>query len=473
VLSAHSVQQIRTAEESLAAETGWDALMQRAARGLADAIVDIPSGEVVVMLIGPGNNGGDALFAATHLLDRGVRVDLCVLEPERVHAEGLAAALSAGAVLVDEPIGQRYCVDALFGIGARPGLAGTAARWADWIREQRPWTVAVDVPSGLDVDGATVAGPHVSADLTVTFGTYKPALLADPAARHCGEVVLVDLGLEPHLPAPVVEVVEPSDVHLLTDALPSPSGHKYTRGVVGIRAGSQEYAGAAHLCVAGARAGTAGMIRFIGPEQLAQRVVDHAPEVVTARGQVQAWVVGPGGGDDVATGLGSVLADGLPTVIDASALDHLPDRFTGPVLLTPHAGELARMLGVSREQVESAPWVHARQAACRWNAVVLLKGARTVVVAPDGRTAVNLSGTPWLGTAGAGDVLAGFVGSLLATGLSVFDAARLGAFLHGAAAVAANPGGPITASDVAAALPRVVADFLTGDLGDVRREDWT
>ncbi|HWV27311.1 MAG TPA: ADP/ATP-dependent (S)-NAD(P)H-hydrate dehydratase, partial [Aeromicrobium sp.] len=269
--------------------------------------------------------------------------------------------------------------------------------------------------------------------LTVTFGTYKPALLVDPAARHCGEVVLVDLGLEPHLPAPVVEVVEPSDVHLLTDALPSPSGHKYTRGVVGIRAGSQEYAGAAHLCVAGARAGTAGMIRFVGPERLAQRVVDHAPEVVTARGQVQAWVVGPGGGDDVAAGLGSVLADGLPTVIDASALDHLPDRFTGPVLL---------------------------------------KGARTVVVAPDGRTAVNLSGTPWLGTAGAGDVLAGFVGSLLATGLSVFDAARLGAFLHGAAAVAANPGGPITASDVAAALPRVVADFLTGDLGDVRREDW-
>ena len=473
MLTAHTVEQIRAAEESLAERTGWDALMQRAARGLADALEDIPAGEVVVVLVGPGNNGGDALFAASHLLGRGVRVDLCLLDAERVHSAGLAAAQAAGAQIVDAPSRQRYCIDALFGIGARAGLEGRAAEWAEWIGEQRPWTVAVDVPSGLDVDGATTGGPHVTADLTVTFGTYKPALLIDPAASACGDIVLVDIGLEPHLGDPVVRVIEPLDADLFLAALPDASGHKYSRGVLGVRAGSSQYAGAAHLCIAGAQAGPAGMIRFAGDEGLAARVVDRAPEVVAATGRVQAWVVGPGGGSSAGTALDDVLADGVPVVVDASALDHLPDAFDVPTLLTPHAGELARMLGTDREVVEARPWEHARRAAERWRATVLLKGPRTLVVRPDGVTAVNLTGTPWLGTAGAGDVLAGFIGSLLASGLEPFDAGALGAFLHGAAAVAANPGGPVTASDVAATLPGVVADFLSGDLTDVRREDWT
>lgn len=472
MLIAHTVEQIREAEEALAARTGWDALMQRAARGLADALEGIPTGEVVLVLVGPGNNGGDALFAATHLIDRGVRVDLCLLDPDRVHPAGLAAARAAGATVVETPTDQRYCIDAMFGIGARPGLHGRAAAWAGWIADQKPWTAAVDVPSGLAVDAATADGAHVSADLTVTFGTYKPALLIDPAASACGDVVLVDIGLDAHLPDAAAEVVEPGDASLLLGALPATSGHKYSRGVVGICAGSDQYVGAAHLCVAGAKAGTAGMIRFAGTERLAQRVVDHDPEIVTEPGRVQAWVIGPGGGDDVAGLMAPVLADGVPVVVDASALDHLPDSFDLPVLLTPHAGELARLLDVSREAVEAAPWEHSLLAARQWNATVLLKGARTLVVDPGGRTAVNLSGTPWLGTAGAGDVLAGFIGSLLATGLSVFDAARLGAFLHGAAGVAANPGGPISASDLAGALPGVVAQFLAGDLIDVRREDW-
>lgn len=472
MLTAHTVEQIRAAEEALAGETGWDALMQRAARGLADALDTIPGGEVVVVLVGPGNNGGDALFAATHLLDRGVRVDLCLLDADRVHADGLRAAQETGAEIVDEPTGQGYCLDAMFGIGARPGLEGRAAEWAAWIDDQQPWTVAVDVPSGLDIDGATADAAHVTADLTVTFGTYKPATLIDPAASACGDVVLVDIGLGPHLPDPVVRVIEPLDGGLLLEALPDPSGHKYTRGVVGIAAGSDEYAGAAHLCVAGAKAGTAGMIRFTGSERLSQQVVGRDPEVVAARGRVQAWAVGSGGGDDVADLVETALADRVPVLFDASALDHLPSSFDTPVLLTPHAGELARMLDVDRAAVETAPWRHARAAAERWNATVLLKGARTLVVRPDGSTSVNLSGTPWLGTAGAGDVLAGFIGSLLATGLSPFDAGSLGAFLHGAAGVAANPGGPVAASEVAAALPAVVADFLAGGLTDVRREGW-
>jgi len=472
VLTAHTVEQIRAAERSLAERTGWDALMQRAAQGLADALDDIPAGEVVIVLVGPGNNGGDALFAAAHLLDRGVRVDLCLLDAERAHPAGLAAAQAAGAQVVEAPTRQRYCIDALFGIGARPGLEGRAVEWADWIAEQRPWTVAVDVPSGLDVDGATASGAHVVADLTVTFGTYKPALLIDPAASACGEVVLVDIGLDPYLDDPVLRVVEPLDADLLLAALPDASSHKYSRGVLGVRAGSAQYAGAAHLCIAGAQAGLTGMIRFVGDDDLATRVVDRAPEVVAGAGRVQAWVVGPGGGGAAASALREVVQDGVPVVVDASALDHLPESFDVPAVLTPHAGELARMLGTDRESVEARPWEHARRAAEQWGATVLLKGPRTLVVRPDGGTSVNLSGTPWLGTAGAGDVLAGFIGSLLAAGLEPFDAGSLGAFLHGAAAVAANPGGPITASDVAATLPGVVADFLAGDLLDVRREDW-
>jgi hydroxyethylthiazole kinase-like uncharacterized protein yjeF len=471
VLSAHSVAQVRAAEESLAAHTGWDELMQRAARGLADALETIPAGELVVMLIGPGNNGGDALFAATHLLDRGVRVDLCLLDPDKTHTAGLAAATASGAHVVDEPTGQSVCVDAIFGIGARPGLSGRAADWADWISRTEPFTVAVDVPSGVDVDGGTLSGPAVAADATVTFGSLKPALLLGPAAAHAGsDITVIDIGLEPHLPVAQVEAIQPGDQRLLIDALGPTGGHKYSRGVVGVAAGSEEYAGAAHLCVAGAQAGPAGMVRFTGSQALSARVVDRAPEVVASAGRVQAWVVGPGGGDDVGDLVRTALEDEVPLLLDASALTHLPDTLPVPAVLTPHAGELARMLDVERSEVEADPFGHARTASRRWDVVVLLKGPRTVVVAPDGRVRVNLSGTPWLGTAGSGDVLSGFTGSLLATGLDPFDAASLGAFLHGAAAARAT--GPLTATDVAAALPQTVAAFLDGSLTDVLHEGW-
>nr|MCW2727501.1 bifunctional ADP-dependent NAD(P)H-hydrate dehydratase/NAD(P)H-hydrate epimerase [Aeromicrobium sp.] len=478
MLTAHLVDDIRAAEEALAASLPDGELMRRASRGLADALGDIPAGEVVVVLVGPGNNGGDALYAAVRLLDRGVRVDLCLLDPATVHRDGLAAALEAGAHVVDGPSQQRYCLDALFGIGARPGLAGRAADWADWITGARPHTVAVDVPSGVDVDGATLPPVHVVADTTITFGAYKNALLIGPAAGAAGRgeraiPELVDIGLGPHLPEPSVEAIEPSDGHLLAETfgwLRSPASHKYARGVVGIAAGSSQYAGAAHLCVAGALTGLAGMVRFVGDADLSRRVVDRAPEVVAGTGRVQAWVVGPGSGDDAKARLTAALADGVPVVIDASALQHVPDAFEVPALLTPHAGELAVMLGVQRDAVEAEPLGHATEAAQRWGATVLLKGPRTLVVTPGRTTRVNLTGSPWLGTAGSGDVLAGLAGSLLASGADPHDAGSIAAFLHGAASVRANRGGPVTASAVAAALPGTVAAFHDGVLDDVR--DW-
>lgn len=474
MLTAHLVADIRAAEEALAATLPDGELMRRASRGLAEQLGVAAPGELVLMLIGPGNNGGDALYAAAHLLDRGVRVDLCLLDEDKVHAEGLAAALAAGAQIVEAPTGQRICVDAMFGIGARPGLTGKAAAWAAWIADHGPHTVAVDVPSGVDVDGATLPSSYVQADATIAFGTHKNALLAWPASRTTGPAELVDIGLGPHLGAPSIEAIEAGDGHLLTDLfawLGEPASHKYSRGVVGIAAGSEQYAGAAHLCVAGAQAGMAGMVRFAGSEALSARVVDRAPEVVASPGRVQAWVVGPGGDDGVGELITAVLTDGVPIVLDATALDHLPDSFAVPALLTPHAGELARMLDTDRDKVEADPLGHVTRAAERWGATVLLKGSRTLIATPVRTTRVNLTGSPWLGTAGAGDVLAGLAGSMLAAGADPHDAGSLAAFLHGAASVRANRGGPITASDVAAALPATIAAFHNGVLDDVLAKD--
>jgi hydroxyethylthiazole kinase-like uncharacterized protein yjeF len=176
---------------------------------------------------------------------------------------------------------------------------------------------------------------------------------------------------------------------------------------------------------------------------------------------VQAWVVGPGGGDDAAAMLAEARVDRVPVVVDADALRHVTGTLPGGVL-TPHAGELAAMLGVERREVEAAPLQHAREAARRWDCVVVLKGHHTLVAAPDGRVRVTTTGVPWLATAGAGDVLAGLVGALLAAGLEPYDAASVGSWLHGAAATEAAGGGPLTASRVAVHIPRVVRETLTG-----------
>ncbi|GAA1752821.1 NAD(P)H-hydrate epimerase [Aeromicrobium alkaliterrae] len=471
MLHAHDVAAVRAAEELAARDVGWDALMQQAADALAEVLLaELPSGRTPVFLVGPGNNGGDALFAAARVRERGFPANVCLLDPEHAHEAGLAAARAAGVGEVDEPHGHTVVVDGILGIGARAGLSGRAAGWAAWQAETRPYTVAVDVPSGIGVDDGTTPGPHLVADRTVTFGTSKPGLLVGPAADAAGTVTLAPIGLGPYLGEPVVEALTTADAGVLAPAVPHGDAHKYTRGVVGVRAGSTQFPGAAHLVVAGAQSGPAGYVRFVGDDAVAQQVVLRAPEVVPAAGRVQAWVVGPGGGDDAGTHLSAALADDVPVVVDATALQHLPDHLRADVVLTPHAGELATLLDVDRAEVESDPWTHARTASGRWGATVLLKGRRTIVVAPTGPTRVNLSGTAWLGTAGSGDVLSGLLGSLLASGLPPRDAASVGAFLHGAAAVRANPGGPVTATAVAAAIPAVLADFLAGRLTGER--DW-
>ncbi|UYM03828.1 NAD(P)H-hydrate epimerase [Solicola gregarius] len=463
---AHTVESVRRAEAALMATLPAGALMQRAAAGLAAVCIDVLGsvyGARVVVLVGSGDNGGDALYAAARLASRGAAVELVVLKPEAAHPDGLAAALRAGARRTDKPAwdGVDLLVDGVVGIGGRPGLRDPARTLIEDARAAGTYVVAVDVPSGVDVDGATLPEPHVTADITVTFGTHKPALLAAPAVRAAGWVQLVDIGLVPYLDEAGLESVESADVRA---AYPLPSGesHKYTRGVVGVDAGSDRYAGAAELCVRGAQAGPAGMVRFGGPDSVAAEIVARRPEAVAGRGRVQAWVVGSGTADRADSALRAAAADEVPVVVDADALAYWRPGMVRGALLTPHAGELARMLDVERSVVEAAPLAYARQAAERLDATVLLKGSNTLIAERDRPTRVVSTGTPWLATAGAGDVLAGLAGSLLAAGLPARDAGSLAAWLHGAASRrAAEYGRPITAGDVAGAIPAATAAVLS------------
>ncbi|CAA9364316.1 MAG: NAD(P)H-hydrate epimerase / ADP-dependent (S)-NAD(P)H-hydrate dehydratase [uncultured Nocardioidaceae bacterium] len=466
--SAHTVQQVRDAEQVLLDATPDGALMQRAATGLAYAVAEFLGtvyGSRVLLLVGAGNNGGDALYAGAALVRRGATVHAVLLKPDAVHEAGLSALRAAGGRVVDEPRGSYdVAVDGIVGIGGSGPLRRDAAELVAAL-SGTPF-VAVDVPSGVDVDTGRVEGAHVEAAVTVTFGTHKVAHLVDPAAQACGAVHLVDLGLT--LPPPTVEALQADDVRRLLPR-PSPAAHKYTRGVVGVRSGSEQYRGAAVLSVAGAASGLAGMVRFVPPEKgpepgpgagVADLVQAAHPEVVVGAGRVQSWVVGSGGGSSAEEQLAAARADGVPLVVDADALAALDGPPGVPAVLTPHAGELARMLGVEREQVEQDQLRHAAAAAERYGAVVLLKNRHTLTVHPDGRVRATTVGPPWLATAGAGDVLGGLVGALLAAGLDPFDAASVGSWVHGAAAAMVRPDGPVTAGEVARAIPEVCARLL-------------
>lgn len=530
MIEAFTAADVRAAEEPLLARERAFAggLMDRAATALATTVArrlrtarGRVAGSTVVGLVGPGDNGGDALHALARLAARGVRA-VAVLTTSRVHDGGLAALVARGGTVLSvvpdapgehvwtgdalaEALAADVVLDGLLGIGARGAPRGTAAEvvglLADLLAELdagaggatgatgagrlpvlRPWVVAVDVPSGVGVDDGALPGRVLPADLTVTFGAVKPGLLVPPAASVAGEIEHVDLGLRPVLAAqgarPAVRRLGTTDVAALWP-VPGPRSHKYTRGVVGVVAGTDTYPGAAVLTVAGAQGAGCGMVRYVGPARVRDAVLAAHPEVVaggTTDVRVQAWVVGPGvdPADDAQSArarqaVADGVAGGLPVVVDAGGLGVLPHRVPPSVVLTPHAGELATLLGrhgvdVDRAAVEAEPLRWARAAHDRTGATVLLKGGVTLVVGPDGAWA-QADAPAWLATAGAGDVLAGVLGALLAGAPpgAPGDAARLAALaalVHGRAAHRANPGGPVTAGDVARALPATVADVL-------------
>ena len=476
--TAYSVDTVRTAERELMARLPEGALMQRAAAGLAAACADLLAGRVygrrVVLLVGSGDNGGDALYAGARLARRGAGVTAVLLaSPERTHAGGLAALRRAGGRVVEAGAGGAeelieradLVVDGIVGIGGKGGLRAEAVPLAVAAERARAAVVAVDLPSGVDADSGEVRGVAVRADLTVTFGTHKPGLLIDPAREYAGSVRLVDIGLE--LPGEAeLEALQHADVASLLP-VPGAESDKYRRGVVGIAAGSARYPGAAVLAVSGALRGGAGAVRYVGPA--ADAVISRFPETIVSdrgprkAGRVQAWVVGPGAGDDAAT-VAEVLEADVPVLIDADGL-RLADRDAGrartaPTLMTPHAGEAAALLGVARERVEEARLASVRELASRYGAAVLLKGSTTLVAGAGGGgpVRVNSTGTAWLATAGSGDVLSGLAGSLLAAGLSAVDAGSAAAYLHGLAGRFAADGAPVGAHDVAAALPAAWRD---------------
>jgi hydroxyethylthiazole kinase-like uncharacterized protein yjeF len=455
--AAHTVEQVRAAEADLLARRPEGTLMQRAAAGLAGAVIDLMGGAYgrhVLLLVGPGDNGGDAVYAGALLARRGASVEALLLA-DTFHAPGVAALRAAGGRVVElaDLHPPDVVVDGIVGIGGKPGLRQPAL---DAVRSLAGVPmVAVDTPSGVDVDTGRIDGTHVTADVTVTFGTHKVCHLVEPAASACGVVQLVEIGLD--LPEAAVTAFQADDVAALLPR-PAPFAQKYTRGVVGVRAGSARYPGAGVLSTAGAACGLAGMVRYVGGAPDAVRA--RHPEVVVGEGRVQAWVVGSGGDAEAAEALAAALRDDVPLVVDADALQHLDAPLERPALLTPHAGELAAMLGVDRDEVEADQLAFARRAARDFAATVLLKGHHTLVAAPNGRVRVTTTGTPWLAVAGAGDVLGGLCGSLLAAGLTPYDAGAVGSWLHGAAATLASAGGPISAPDVAAAVPRVIASLL-------------
>ncbi|TMR07135.1 NAD(P)H-hydrate dehydratase [Actinomadura soli] len=480
---AHEVGKVRAAERALMARLPDGALMQRAAAGLASVcarVLPAVYGSRVVLLVGGGDNGGDALYAGARLARRGARVQ-AVQAGSKIHEPGLAALRLAGGRLIHDGeaaaiAGADLIIDGLTGIGGTGGLREPHARYAALASGSAGLVVACDVPSGVDASTGRVEGAAVEADITVTFGTHKPGLLIDPGASHCGVVELVDIGLGPDLPDPDVVAARPADVR---PPEPGPESDKYRRGVVGILAGGDAFTGAAVLSTGGAVRGGAGMVRFASvarPVELVRQrwpeavttVIDpgpHEPKVLERVGRVQSWVVGPGlgTGDAAESLLEAVLTTDLPALVDADGLTVLSRRRdllarAAPTVLTPHAGELARLIGAGRDAIEAARLDHVRRAAAELSATVLLKGSTTLIAEQDRPVRVNATGTPRLATAGTGDVLSGLIGALLAGGLPAMDAAAAGAYLHGlaarlASAPAPGPEAPITAHDVIQALP--------------------
>jgi ADP-dependent NAD(P)H-hydrate dehydratase / NAD(P)H-hydrate epimerase len=490
--NAHHVAAVRAAESALMATVPEGALMQRAAAGLASVCIRLlPAvyGSRVVVLTGSGDNGGDALYAGARLAARGAVVT-AVAAAARVHEAGAAALHGSGGrvIAAADPDGRTAAdraiaaadlvIDGLLGIGGHGGLREPAASLAASAERAPGPVVAVDLPSGIDADTGEVAGAAVTADVTVTFGTLKPGLLIDPGASHAGVVEFVDIGLGPYLGRPDVAAAQAADI---ADWLPRPTAEsdKYRRGVLGIVAGSDRFTGAATLAVGGAIRGGAGMVRLVSSEIPVGLVRQRWPEAVltTAHagresgaaieqaGRVQAWTAGPGmgTGDASLSLLSAVLATDLPVLVDADGItllaahrDLLPR--SAPTLLTPHAGELSRLLGADRADIEARRLHFVTKAAAELGCTVLLKGSTTVIASPepDQEVLVNPTGTSWLATAGSGDVLSGLAGSLLAQGLGPARAAAAAAYLHGIAARLAAEGAPIGSEDIITALPAAI-----------------
>ncbi len=465
-------------------------LMETAGRGVADVAMRMLGDQrgPVAVVCGPGNNGGDGFVIARVLRARGVDAVAYLAVPrETIKGDALAhleILERAGGVVrsiatpqeldeVGDAIRSAVLgVDALFGLGPLRAIEGHLAEVIAEINGAR-WRLAVDLPSGLDADTGRVNGAVVTAHRTATMGARKIALVGAPGFTRCGEIDVVDIGI----PAAVIAtaavragLVENSDIAI---PKPGPMDHKGTRGHVLVVGGAPEMRGAGRLAAGAALRAGAGLVTLAGdgdvtaPDSVMTRSITD--DLVTVLAGKSAVVIGPGLGtsEPAQARVAAVLAAGIPAVLDADALNVLAAdptaiaRAAGPIVITPHPGEAGRLLGMSTADVEADRLEAARALAVLTRAVVVLKGARTIVVdgtIGDDHCAINPTGGPALATAGSGDVLAGTIGALLAQGLTAGEAARAGVFVHGRAgeALEAVHGRGAVSSDLALAIAAAI-----------------
>lgn len=504
--------------DRLAAEAGVSSLtlMENAGRAVADAAARlVPAGARIAVLCGPGNNGGDGFVAARHLAERGHCVVVATLAERSAWRGDAAAMLARWAGSIDDARqirleGAALVIDALFGAGLSRDIDGAYRELLERVAAAGVPVLAVDVPSGVDGDTGCVRGAAAQAARTVTFFRRKPGHLLYPGRALCGVVEVADIGMpEGHLEKlratssePPVDANAPA---LWRHAFPrlDASGHKYTRGHAVVVSGPPEATGAARLAARGALRVGAGLVTVASPRAAVPVNAAHLTAIMLAPFEVpeglsrvlsdhrkNAVLIGPGAGVTsetrrmaeiaLATGAGVVLdADALtvfaahPTFAAHPIPDPSPSRGwargggdtssdpsaffaaiaarKAPTVLTPHEGEFKRLF----PDLEGSKLARARAAANRSGAVVILKGPDTVVAAPDGQAAINENAPPWLGTAGSGDVLAGFVAGLLAQGMPAFEAACDAVWLHGECGNVFGRG--LIAEDIPEMLPRVFA----------------
>lgn len=486
-----SAEESRTCDaRTIAAGTPGLVLMKRAAGAVAREAVRALAARPeragrVVVLAGPGNNGGDGFEAARllHAARAAAGIETLLFgDPDRLTGDAKATfhrlvqtGLPVRPVATERDLealrSATLVVDALFGTGLARPVAGDslAARALALASSGRAFVIAIDVPSGLSGDRDDAVGPAVRADITVTFGTPKRCHVFPPAAGLCGRIVVADIGLLPpegEPPADQPEVVVASDVAALFPPRPA-SSHKGSYGHLLVAGGADGYRGAPLLAARAAHRSGAGLVTVAAPEAVRSVVHVISPETTTVTpdsdlSPYDALAVGPGlGRSEAAAGLLARLAAALrPAVFDADALNLAGEatffaRRGAPTILTPHPGEAGRLLGTDAASVNADRIASARRLAALSGAVVVLKGFRTVVADPAGRAALVLAGNPGMASGGSGDVLTGIAGAFLARGFRPWDAAAAAALLHGTAGdLAAEAAGEesLVASDLTAFL---------------------
>lgn len=454
---------------AIAAGTSEFDLMRRAGSAAARAIAAFASPADALVLCGPGNNGGDGFVIAAELAARGWSVRVAILGPSTTETARRAAAGWDGGVetLGEETRPATLLVDALFGIGLTRPLAPPVAEALLRLAAAAATRVTIDLPSGASTDDGALLSALPDFDLCVSFGAAKPAHFLQPAASHVGRLVIADIGLAPDR-AQLGWVGRPRP------SPAAPAAHKYQRGHVLVVGGPAQATGAARLAALGALRAGAGYVTLLSPVEALAANEAHLTGIVLAEAgtpatvaraladpRAHALVIGPalgrrGGRDKVLAALSAK----KPVVLDADVFSlfegdaaALAAIIEGPAVLTPHEGEITRLFGA----MPGSKIERARAAAVRVGAVVLLKGADTVIAAPDGRAAINAHASPYLATAGSGDVLAGIIGAMLARGLDPFEAASVASWLHGEAGRRGGPG--LIAEDLPGLLPAVLADL--------------